>query len=300
MGLGRSVLEGEGLKSDLPEGEGLRRGFPGEEGSKASGRRQTDTDGPRRIGRFQIIRELGRGGHGIVFLAFDPALRREVALKVPRPEVLASPEMRRRFIGEAHAAGRLKHPNIIDVHDIGDLGPVYYITWDYCPGGTLADYLRKAGGDVSPNLAARVLAEVADGVQYAHEHGVLHRDIKPSNVLLTKREGRSSNLGKADEHTPEFTPVLTDFGLARVTEGTRITPKSSTLFRDAGLAGAGQGAIGRDRTGDKRLWARRGALRDACRPAGVSRRHGCGHASAGLVRRSAATPPNPSLHSGGS
>jgi serine/threonine protein kinase/WD40 repeat protein len=185
---------------------------------------------PLRIGRFEIIRELGRGGHGIVFLAFDPALGRAVALKVPRPEVLASAEMRRRFIREAHAAGRLKHPNIIDVHDVGDDGPVCYIAWDYCPGGTLASFLRARPKGTSPTLAALVMAEIADGVQYAHDHGVLHRDVKPSNILLANRpEGSSVNADRGGDPL-DFTPVLTDFGLARVAETTGDQTKSGTLL----------------------------------------------------------------------
>jgi WD40 repeat protein len=170
---------------------------------------------PRRIGRFEIIRDLGRGGHGIVFLARDPHLDRQVAIKVPRPEMLLTPETRQRFLREAHAAARLSHPHIVAVHEVGDGSPVCYIAADYCPGETLHGYLRSHATPIPPRAAAVVCAELASAVQYAHDHGVLHRDLKPGNVLLAPRRQSSG-----DEHVVDFPyePRLTDFGLARLAE----------------------------------------------------------------------------------
>ena len=177
----------------------------------------TGESGPRRIGRFELIRDLGRGGHGIVFLARDPALDRHVALKVPRPEMLLTPDMRRRFLREAHAAARLSHPHIVAVYEVGQGLPICYIASDYCPGDSLHSYLRSQSKPLSPRVAATLCAELASAVNYAHDNGVLHRDIKPSNVLLSPRVA-SQGLGEPGGDFCEFVPKLTDFGLARLSE----------------------------------------------------------------------------------
>jgi WD40 repeat protein len=171
------------------------------------------SDTPKRIGRFEILRDLGRGGHGIVFLARDPTLDRQVALKVPRPEMLLTPDTRSRFLREAHAAARLSHPHIVAVHEVGDGSPICYIAADYCPGETLHGYLRSHPTPLPPRAAATVCAELASAVQYAHDNGVLHRDLKPGNVLLAPR--RNATVENADF---PYEPRLTDFGLARLTE----------------------------------------------------------------------------------
>lgn len=171
---------------------------------------------PRKIGRFEIIRDLGRGGHGIVFLARDPMLDRLVALKVPRPEMLLAKEMRQRFLREAKAAARLSHPHIVAVHEVGQGAAVCYIAADYCPGDSLHSHLRTRSTPFALRAAATLCAELASAVQYAHEQGVLHRDIKPSNVLLSARLPRGTGLGAAADF--EFVPKLTDFGLARLSE----------------------------------------------------------------------------------
>ena len=181
-----------------------------------------------RLGRFEIIRELGRGGHGVVLLAYDPALRREVALKVPRPEVLASPGLRRRFLREAHAAARLTHPGIVAVHEIGDAWPGCYLATDYCSGGSLQAYLAAGASRLQPRTAAAIVAELALAVQYAHEHGVLHRDIKPSNVLLAPRV--DSENAAATDPLLVFKPKLADFGLARLAEGDAEETATGTLL----------------------------------------------------------------------
>jgi WD40 repeat protein len=167
--------------------------------------------GESMIGRFAIRGEIGRGGFGIVYRAHDPLLGREVALKVPRPELIASPEIRRRFLREAHAAASLDHPNIVPVHEAGQLGPVCYIASAYCPGPTLAGWIKSQTEPVPPGVAARLVADLAAAVQHAHDRGVLHRDIKPSNVILDLGEAvKPSRLG--------ITPRLTDFGLAKLVD----------------------------------------------------------------------------------
>ncbi len=108
-----------------------------------------------RIGRFQIVRELGRGGFGIVFLAIDPVLGREVALKIPRPDSLVSPQLRRRFLREAQAAGTLNHPNLVRVFESGEWGPIWYIAEEYCAGKSLADWLDDCRGTSLPSSGDR-------------------------------------------------------------------------------------------------------------------------------------------------
>ncbi len=166
-------------------------------------------DAPPIVGRFELLRELGRGGQGIVYLARDPFLRRNVALKMPRPEVLVTPEMRRRFLREGHAAAALSHANVLAVFEAGEVGPVCYLAQAYCSGPSLAAWRAGQTAPVDVRLAAELVAELADGVAHAHAKGVLHRDLKPSNVLLEPREGAGPL---------PFTPKLTDFGLAKVLE----------------------------------------------------------------------------------
>ena len=145
---------------------------------------------PKQFGRFSIVRELGRGGFGVVFLAEDLVLGRQVALKVPRPEVLVTPEVRRRFLREAEAASRLDHPHIVPVYEVGEEGPICYIASAYCEGLTLAQWLRLQTAPVPVRVACRLVAVLAAAVAHAHERGILHRDLKPGNILLQRSDGR--------------------------------------------------------------------------------------------------------------
>jgi WD40 repeat protein len=163
----------------------------------------SDTPGSSRLGRFEVLRKLGCGGQGIVFLALDPVLGCKVALKVLWLEALLSDEARGRFLTEARAAAALDHPNIVPIREAGEAGPLWYIASAYCEGPTLAAWLTERGGTLPPREAAELVASLADAVEYMHGRGILHRDLKPGNILLT---------AAADG----LTPRITDFGLAKV------------------------------------------------------------------------------------
>jgi serine/threonine-protein kinase len=160
--------------------------------------------GPTRvIGKFEILEPLGRGAMGIVYKARDRELGRVVALKVLREGEDASPAVVMRFHREAELAGRLRHANIVSVHEAGEVAdpglsePVRFIAMDYIEGPTLADQLPSFAGKTPAAVA--VVETIARAIHFAHEKGIVHRDIKPANVLM-------------DENGQ---PMVTDFGLAR-------------------------------------------------------------------------------------
>ncbi|MFO0946998.1 MAG: protein kinase [Planctomycetota bacterium] len=127
------------------------------------------------------------GGFGIVYRAHDPRTRRDVALKIPRLEAMASGELRQRFEVEAAAAGKLDHPNIVQVLEAGSAGAIPYIASLYHEGLTLAAWIASHPHPPPPRQGAELVRILALAVHHAHTRGVLHRDIKPSNVLLALR-----------------------------------------------------------------------------------------------------------------
>jgi len=170
---------------------------------------------PTEIGRYHVVRLLGQGAMGRVLLAHDPVLDRDVAVKLLRDDLGLPAEHRRalleRMRNEARASARVSHPNIVALHDMGevpDLG--LFLVFEYAEGETLKERLTR--GPIAPELAARIARQVGDALTTAHDAGVLHRDIKPENLILT-RTG----------------PKIADFGIARVPD--------STLTRDGGLLG---------------------------------------------------------------
>jgi tRNA A-37 threonylcarbamoyl transferase component Bud32 len=152
----------------------------------------------RRLGKFELLEELGIGSFGYVFRARDTELDRTVAIKILRAGRLASQEDVDRFLREARSAGQLKHPGIVSIYDTGQTPDgTYYLVEEFISGVTLAN--RLSGTPLGFRQAAELILEVALALDYAHQHGVIHRDIKPSNILLDQR-GR---------------PHLMDFGLAK-------------------------------------------------------------------------------------
>ena len=135
-------------------------------------------------GRYQIERELARGGMADVYLARDRQLNRLVAIKVLRSEFARDPSFVERFRREAQNAAALDHPNIADVYDWGGEGGTWFIVMEYVEGQSLRDIIRTEG-PLPGVVAARLAAEIADALAVAHRHGVIHRDVKPGNVLIT-------------------------------------------------------------------------------------------------------------------
>lgn len=124
---------------------------------------------PDSVGRYRILRLAGRGGFSTVWEAFDPLLRRRVAVKVCTPDALVSPAVRSRFRREAELAARLTHPNIVTIHEVGDDDGLQFITTELCVGGSLAEWLARHSGPVRPQTAARIARAVAQAAAHAHE-----------------------------------------------------------------------------------------------------------------------------------
>lgn len=210
----------------------------GSEGMPESAFSSADSKGvpvAGRIGRFEILRELGRGGLGVVFLARDEVLSRLVALKLPRPEVLMTSEPRERFDREAQTTARLTHPHLVPVYEVGQIGPIAYIVSAYCAGPNLAAWLKQRAAPLSARQAAQLIAPLADAVHYAHGQGVLHRDIKPSNVMLEPAPSEDiSYLRDGLVGDLPFVPKLVDFGLARIVDGDRSHTRTGATIGSFG------------------------------------------------------------------
>jgi eukaryotic-like serine/threonine-protein kinase len=166
------------------------------------------------FGEYELLAEIARGGMGVVYRARQTILDRVVALKMILAGRLADSEDVTRFRSEAAAAGKLQHPNIVAVHDVGEFDGQHFFTMEYIEGISLDQKL--AHGPLAGKVAARYVRILARAVAYAHKQGILHRDLKPSNILI----------GSDDE------PHITDFGLAK-----RLGPESSGQTRSGAILG---------------------------------------------------------------
>lgn len=164
---------------------------------------------PQRLGRYVIEKRIGRGAMGAVYLARDPRINRPVALKaIPIDKEFEDEELkeaRLRFFREAESAGRLTHPNIITVFDAGEDKGLAYIAMEYVPGIPLTSFTNPTKL-LAPKRALELAACTAEGLDYAHNQGVIHRDIKPANLLYNPKEGSLK---------------ISDFGVARMTDNNR-------------------------------------------------------------------------------
>ncbi|MBN1486240.1 MAG: SUMF1/EgtB/PvdO family nonheme iron enzyme, partial [Anaerolineae bacterium] len=166
------------------------------------------------LGKYEIIAEIGRGGFGIVYKAWDTTLERTVALKALAPHHSWDPEFVRRFYQEAKAVARLRHPHIVTVHEVGDEDGQVYMAMEHIPGQTLTDMLT-ADGRLTPEQIVDILTQLAAALDYAHSQGMLHRDINPNNIMVEVD-------GQGQLHT-----TLMDFGLVKILEGSQYV-KSTT------------------------------------------------------------------------
>jgi len=163
--------------------------------------------GPQTLGRYQLERVLGKGAMGIVYEALDPKLHRKVAIKtilISQLDEETAKDFSMRFVREAHAVARLNHPNIVQVYDFGEEGDMAYLVMEFIRGDELKSTL-STGRQFDRKECVRIMCELLDALEFAHEAGVVHRDIKPANVMLDS-QGRAK---------------LTDFGVARVTDSDR-------------------------------------------------------------------------------
>ncbi len=216
--------EVEDLLRHHDEARAMRWELPVELVQPRDGEAQTVMTEPRMLGGFRIVRELGRGGMAVVYLARDEQLKREVALKVlPRSSAMSERRIAR-FRHEGRAIAKLNHGNIVQVYTIGHEGDEHFIAMEYVEGRTLAEQLKWLSkldmAEQMMQLASRetlrrnveVIAQVADGLEHAHRHDVIHRDVKPSNILI---DG-------------EGCAKLADFGIARILREDGMTKTDET------------------------------------------------------------------------
>jgi serine/threonine protein kinase len=152
---------------------------------------------PNLTDRYEIEKELGKGGMGVVYLARQKSLNRHVAIKVLKFQGRDSGQLLKRFRDEAQHLARLRHPHIVSIHEVGEVEGEPYFTMEYIDGEPLSSLIAK--GPISPTRAVAIIKQVATAIQHAHQQGIIHRDLKPANVLV--------------DHTGHV--YVTDFGLAR-------------------------------------------------------------------------------------
>ena len=179
---------------------------------------------------------------GLVFMAYDPVLDRKVAIKQMTAEIADDEELRKRFYIEARAAARLNHPNIITIHELHESGGDIFMIMELLEGKSLAALIQAKPVPLSIEATIDVMAQVCDGLDYAHQRTIVHRDIKPANLFLT----------------PSGTVKILDFGIARL--GSMSMTAAGALDRHTRLHVARADPGRRDRSADGSLGDRRGAV----------------------------------------
>jgi serine/threonine-protein kinase len=218
--LHHALARGTGRPEALATGAGDTDAFPAQPTAPGGGALPL-------LPGYRLLRELGRGGMGVVYLAYQQGAGRHVALKMIRTGEQAGPEALARFRAEIAAAARLNHEHIVAVYDVGEADGRPYFTMELVEGGSLD---RAVAGKPQPARPAAALVEaLARAVQHAHERGVVHRDLKPSNVLLQTPEVRARSVSEgnatlahasgSDSARNPFVPKIADFGLAKLLDG---------------------------------------------------------------------------------
>ncbi len=151
---------------------------------------------PARIGRFNILKELGKGSQGIVYLAVDPQLERQVAIKTIHLRPSRDGSQQRKIMLEARTVSKLQHTNIISVYEAGEYQDNPYVVFEFVDGVSLRDLIRNNGG-LAVSRAVNLMRQILDGTAYAHEQGIIHRDLSPSNVMVNKKSLDVFNLAIA-------------------------------------------------------------------------------------------------------
>ena len=163
------------------------------------------------IGKYEVLRLLGSGGMGTVYEARDPVLERRVAVKVLAADLARQAELRERFLREAQAAGRLRHPNIVQVYDVGESNGRLFLAMEFVAGSDLERIIQDVPLSIEWKLD--LLRQVCEGLGHAHKHGVIHRDVKPANIRVT----------------PTGDVKIMDFGIALLQSATSLTKRGLVL-----------------------------------------------------------------------
>ncbi|HZR42247.1 MAG TPA: serine/threonine-protein kinase, partial [Ktedonobacteraceae bacterium] len=183
---------------------------------------------PKQLGKYELQERLGQGGMAEVWKAFDPQLKRYVAIKFMHTNLRSDPDFVKRFVREGQAIASLRHPNIVQVYDFeiapeDDDGPMAYMIMDYIEGQTLAKYIREtsfAGKFPSNAEIVHLFTSICLAVDYAHQNHIIHRDIKPANILLDARNKQRNPMGE---------PILTDFGIVKMLGAATLTSTGMSL-----------------------------------------------------------------------
>jgi formylglycine-generating enzyme required for sulfatase activity/predicted Ser/Thr protein kinase len=171
----------------------------------------------QRLGKYEVIEEIGRGGFAVVYKARDTTLDRIVALKVLAPHLTWDPRFVARFQNEARSVARLRHPHIVTVYEAGEQDGQLYIAMEYLGGRTLAQVIEEEGS-LLPERALSILRQVAEALDYAHRQGVMHRDVKPANVMVE------------EDDLDGMRATLMDFGLVKAMEGSQSLTSQGTIL----------------------------------------------------------------------
>jgi serine/threonine protein kinase len=175
------------------------------------------------LGAYRVLEPLGRGGMAEVYKGYHPLLDRYVAIKVLHSHFSADAQFTERFQREAATVAKLRHPNIVQIHDFGIQDGISYMAMEYIEGITLKERLvalRASEATMSIVEAAAITRQVAAALDHAHAHGLVHRDVKPANILLRASGGTPTDYAEA---------ILTDFGIAKILEGVQLTATGMSM-----------------------------------------------------------------------